>query len=303
MKKFKLMLMIILVLSMSACSKPKGDELIRIGVMKSLDALPILIAQEQGYFDDLGVNVEVQVFSSAKDRDAAMQAAQLDAMITDSVALALFANAGLEMRSVTTTSGRFSLVASGQSDIKTLADLGGSKMAISENSLIDYLSNQLVLKGKVDPNTVEFVPIPAIPARLEALKNGQVDAAVLPAPFDEIAISHGSVKIESYYNDELELSHIAFVKSFIETNESSVRDFLKAYDLAIDYLSETDMVEYEDFVIEAAGYPTDSKGNIILPRLSHHTIASTEKMQLVIEWAYQRNLLSTKIDPQSLIWQ
>lgn len=304
MKLFKLGLIITLLFSVTACSQTqKQQDVLRLGVMKSLDALPIIIAEQQGYFEDLGIEIDIQVFSSAKDRDAALQAGQLDGMITDGVALTLFANAGLELQSVTTTSGRFSLIASSQSSIQTLEDLANTKIAISQNTMIDYLSYQLVVAGNVDPNSVEFVGIPAIPVRLESLNNGQIDAAVLPAPFDEIAISQGARKIDSFYNDEIQLSHIAFTKSFIDANTKTVKDFLKAYDLAIDYLVDTDISEYEDLVIEAAGYPASSKGNIVLPPLSHHSKPSAEKLQSVIDWSMDRGLISTKIDPQSLIWQ
>ena len=41
----------------------------------------------------------------------------------------------------------------------------------------------------INRDDIEKVAIPAMPARLEALRNNQVDAAILPAPFNETAIA------------------------------------------------------------------------------------------------------------------
>ena len=51
-----------------------------LGIMPSVDYLPIAIASEQGFFDD---SVELVRFSSPMERDAALQTGSVDGSITD----------------------------------------------------------------------------------------------------------------------------------------------------------------------------------------------------------------------------
>ena len=74
-------------------NKTVSDKIINIGVMPDVESIPFLIAQENGYFADEGVTVNIEHFSSAKDRDSALQSGKLDGVITDMAAV-LFANEG-----------------------------------------------------------------------------------------------------------------------------------------------------------------------------------------------------------------
>ena len=75
-------------LTLTACGSEKTqqpsttqtDETITLnfGAMGSIDAVPLVIAQENGYFKEEGLNVNLEMFTAAKDRDAALQAGQLD---------------------------------------------------------------------------------------------------------------------------------------------------------------------------------------------------------------------------------
>ena len=57
------------------------------GAMGSIDAVPLVIAQEKGYFEEEGLNVNLEIFTAAKDRDAALQAGELDGVLADEAAI------------------------------------------------------------------------------------------------------------------------------------------------------------------------------------------------------------------------
>lgn len=61
--------------------------------MPDIDSIPFIIAQEKGYFKEEGVDVELQYFKSAMDRDSALQSGNLDGGVSDMLA-AGFAKAG-----------------------------------------------------------------------------------------------------------------------------------------------------------------------------------------------------------------
>ena len=52
-------------------SKQENNDKLTIGVMASMDYLPLAVAQQRGYFADNNLEVIIQKFYSANDRDAA----------------------------------------------------------------------------------------------------------------------------------------------------------------------------------------------------------------------------------------
>ena len=70
-------------LILSACGAPQSQKSeplpkLTIGLMPDVDSLPFIIAQEEGYFKEEGLDIELQQFKSAMDRDAALQSGTLD---------------------------------------------------------------------------------------------------------------------------------------------------------------------------------------------------------------------------------
>ena len=65
-----------------SCSQREPDTL-RLAVLPILDALPMYVAEEQGYFEEENLNVEFIPVTSAAERDQIIQAGQADGMINE----------------------------------------------------------------------------------------------------------------------------------------------------------------------------------------------------------------------------
>ena len=292
-------------LTLTACSSENTQEpsttqtdetiTLNFGAMGSIDAVPLVIAQENGYFKEEGLNVNLEMFTAAKDRDAALQAGQLDGVLADETAIAIYQNSDMDMQITGSTSGYWTLVATPGSNIKSAADLKGKKIAISENTMIEYLADDITAANSISQDDFEKVAIPAMPARLEALRNNQVDAAILPAPFNETAINDGCVAIETIDNTQIMISITAFLNSVIEESPEAIQSFYKAYNKAVDYINSTDISEYEDIVISTVGYSEDMRGNIVLPKYEYNYLPAEEKVQQVFDWATNKGLLTKDI--------
>lgn len=274
---------------------------LRFGVMSSIDVVPLIIAQEQGYFEEEGVSVDLQVFAAAKDRDAALQAGELDGVLADEVAISIYQNSDINMQITGTTNGSWTLVASPESGITSLADLKGKSMAISENTMIDYLSDYLAISNGMTTEDIEKVAIPPMPARLEALQNNQVNAAILPTPFNDTAIANGGVEIAKIYNEDIMISTTAFLQEIIDQNPEAIQGFYKAYNKAIDYINNTDISEFEDVIISAANYSDEMRGNIVLPEYVHNYLPKEENVQQVLDWSKDKGLLTKDITAADII--
>lgn len=292
--------------TMAGCTKTQTEEVKEIkklsfGAMGSIDIVPIVIAKEKGYFEEEGLELDFQLFTAAKDRDAALQAGELDGVIADEIAISIYQNSGIDMKITGATNGAWTLVVGKDSGIENLEDLKGKKMAISENTMIDYLSDYIAEENGVNSSEIEKIAIPAMPARLEALRNKQVDAAILPAPFNDTAVADGGKGLATIDNADIMISAIAFLQDQIDNNEDAIKAFFTGYNKAVEYMKNTDIKEYEDIIIKTVGYSEDTKGNIILPELNVNYLPDAEKVQAVFDWSKDNGIITKDLKAEDII--
>lgn len=272
-----------------------------LGMLGSVDVIPFVIAEEMEYFDKAGVDVEIELFKSAKDRDAALQAGALDGIICDEVAIAIYQNSGLDMKITGVTDGAFILVTGPNSSIQTIEDLKGKKVAISEKTAIEFsLDKLLEQNGMVATDVVKEI-VPVLPTRLEMLRNGQVDAALLPDPFASVMKAENANVLGQMDPSNMYISVMAFKQDMIEQKEDLIKKFYVGYNEAVDYLNSTNITEYEDLVMEVVGYPEDMRGNIVLPTFRKNTLPTAEELQQVIDWSKANGLLEIELTPGQML--
>src|SRR5512143_4330696 len=90
-----LVVLVLFSVLLGACSPAAApaaveDPTLKIGVLPILDALPMYVADAQGYFKDAGINVEFLPVASAAERDQIMQAGQADGMINDLISTVFY---------------------------------------------------------------------------------------------------------------------------------------------------------------------------------------------------------------------
>jgi len=289
--------------SASANKEAETSEMKKLsfGAMSSIDIVPIVIAQEKGYFEEEGLDLDFQLFTAAKDRDAALQAGALDGLIADEIAISIYQNSGIDMKITGQTNGAWTLVVGKDSGIDNLSDLKNKKMAISENTMIDYLSDYIATENGVSADEIEKVAIPAMPARLEALKNKQVDAAILPAPFDDTAVADGGKALAKIDNADITISAFGFTQEEIDTNGDAIKAFFAGYNKAVEYMQNTDIKEYEDILIKTVGYSEDTRGNIVLPELKLNYLPKVENVQAVFDWSKKKGIIDKDLKAEDVI--
>ncbi len=319
MLKFKRTLSIIIILSLTltlfGCGSSKKDskdtsantktekQTLNIGLMPSVDAVPFIIAKDKGFYEKNGVDVKLQVFKSANDRDAALQTGNLDGVSTDEVAVCLYQNAGIDLKITGVTDGDFMLVASKQSGIKSIADVKGKSVAISQKTVIEYSLDKMLEKNSIKPEEVKKVAIPAIPARLEMLKAGKVDLALLPEPFSSAAIKDGAVLLGKTSSEKLLPAVSAFTQKSIDNKSDAIKAFYKAYNEAVEYVNNTPISQYEDTVIKFVGYPEDMKGNIVLPKFRADVLPSDNDLNSAIKWTKDKGIVKKSLTPKDLTYK
>lgn len=295
----------LLVSALSGCAPDKTPaevpSTLTMGLTPSVDAIPFVIAKDKGFFEKQGIAVNFEIFKSAKDRDAAFQSGALDGVLSDQVGVCLYQNGGFDVKITGITDGDFMLVAGKNSGIKSIQDLKGKKIAISEKTVIEYTLDKILEKNSITPEEVEKVAIPPIPTRLEMLKNNQVDAALLPEPFSSFAMNDGAVLLDSAYTEGMFPAISAFTQKAIDAKGKEISKFYKAYGEAVTYVNKTPIAEYEDLVIKTIGYPEEMKGKIKLPEFRNNALPSDAALSSAIEWAAKKGLVKETLKPSDMV--
>jgi len=271
-----------------------------VGLMPSIDAFPIVIAHYNGYFADEGLTVNLEAFSGTPYRDAALQAGELDAATVDLVAVGLSREAGVTpLRATGSTSGRFTLVAGAGFD--TIEALAGETVVISQNTAIDFVLDQMVDLAGFDADHIETLAIPAIPARLEYLRAGNVAAALLPEPWASVAIAEGFYGI----TNTIEIGFIPFVTAFrdeaLENQQAEIQAFYRAYNRAIDFLNASELDDYFHIMVDVIGFPEDVAQHLILPEFTHNVMPEDHVLEAAISWLLSRELITEGMDAEDLV--
>lgn len=295
--------LLILLLTAAGCSKKEdaavsaaGDKtLLRIGMMSSSDVIPYVLINENKLSDKYNFELDLQVFTSAKDRDAAFQAGELDGVLTDYIGVCMYQNAGFDVKITGITDGDYILVAGKNSGITDISQIKGKSIAISEKTLIEYvLDNISAENGLADTEVVKEI-VPRIPDRLELLRNEQIDLGLLPEPFATLALSDGAVRLGTANEYGLYPAVSAFSKTALDEKNEAVRNLYKAYNEAVEYMNNTDIREYEKTVIEAVGYPEEMLGEITIKPFRVSELPPEEDVAAAVLWASEKGLCESAL--------
>ena len=279
-KKTLLALISALVLTLAiGCSNISSEDkaseklTLKVGVMPAVDSAPIFLAAEKGYFDELGIDVEVQIYNNAMNRQSALQSGELDGAMTDVIALVNNVENGFDIKITTSTDGVFPFLIN--------KDYDGSKdvtVGMMEVSVSNYLAD-ISLEGY----NVEKIYINEIPARLEMVGKGALDMAVIPEPMASKGEMNGLIKKVIENTDEFSPDIMVFTSSAIAEKEEAIKKFHKAYNKAVEVINKDNSLA-RDILISKLELGAEIKDNIILPTYNKARVPSEAYLKGIMEW-------------------
>ncbi|MCM0649364.1 MetQ/NlpA family ABC transporter substrate-binding protein [Clostridium swellfunianum] len=281
--------------------KEEPKKTITIGVLPDTDSVPFVIADKQGYFKNAGVDVKIEQFKSAKDRDSAFQSGKLDGVITDVLAVAFAKEGGFDVKITSKTDGNYKLLAGKQSGIDSLEKLKGKSVAISQNTLIEYATDKLAQSANFTDKDIKKEIVPQIPTRLEMLQNGKVDTATLPEPMASLAVKNGAVVIDSTDKHGINPGVMAFTSKAIKESSKEIKAVYKAYNDAVDYLNKEPVASFADLLVKEVGFPEDMKNSIVLPKYTKAQMSKEKDVTEVLDWMKSKNLIKNSYTFKDLI--
>ncbi len=272
-------------------NEPKGEEAnieenlnLKVGVMPAVDSAPILLAAKNGYFKELGLDVEVQIYMNAMNRQSALQSGELDGAMTDVIALVNNVQNGFDIKVTTSTDGSFPILV--RKDFGEQKDI---KVGLMEVSVVNYLSDEF-LSGEYK---MEKVFINEIPARLEMINQGQIDMAVLPEPVASQGELMGLEKRVYEIKDEFSPEIMVFTGESIKNKEKAIKLFHEAYNKAVKAIQSDENIA-RDVLVEELKLKPEVKDKIVLPKYNVARIPSKEYIEKIMDW--NEKVLNKKID-------
>jgi NitT/TauT family transport system substrate-binding protein len=280
---------------------------LRIALLPILDVLPFHVAQQNGYFEQLGLKVEGVAVKSAQERDTLMQTGQVDGMVSDLIAAAVFNQHGAQIKAVRTARAvypgapQFRLLARPGSDMTSAADLSGVQVAVSQNTVIEYITYRMLQKAGLSGGQIAVQEVTAIPVRFELLINGGIEAATLPDPLGSGAIAAGAVLLmDDTAIPDLSLSIVAFGVGSLESRPEAVRRFLRAWSMAVDELN-SNPEAYSGLLIEVGRVPESIQGSFQMPPFPGDGVPAPEQVADAVQWARERGLVEKDVPYDAMV--
>lgn len=294
-KVLSLALMFVLIFTFGCGNEKKSQKIelptVTIGLMPDIDSLPFIIAEENGYFENEGVKVNIEQFKSAMDRDAALQSGNLDGAVSDLLAVAFLRSGGFSVKVTSASDGSYRLVAGKTEAANNVNDLTGKDVAVSKNTIIEYVTDRILEKNNLQDTSINKVIIPQIPTRLEMLQNGKLAGATLPEPMASIAVDSGAKLLVSSEDIGINPGVIIFKDESLKDKEKSIIAMYKAYNCAVEYLNTAPREEYIDIAMKKGGFPPAAKDTLKLPKYRKAELPKEEDVTEVIKWLNAKSLV------------
>lgn len=305
-------------LALTACSSteaqqesPADGELTTV----TFGALPIgnvgalLVGQEQGFFEDEGIDLELSMGQGGNALLPAVEGGNLDFALSGPVVQMVAADKGLDMTIVGGYSSSLpegedinAVITAADSGIETPKDLEGKRVALNTlQAQGDLTIMESVAMDGGDPEAVEFVemPFPDMPASLE---QGNVDAVWVPDPFYSTLQDRGEhIVVHPYQNTvPAQATLLTFTSTkFAEENPELVAAFQRALEKTLDY-AEANPDEVKATLPETLGMSQQDVERLRMEAFTYDLDRSQfeDLGDLMVKYGY----VDEKADVDSLFW-
>lgn len=300
----------LLLLTISGCGQGKifeqQKQSLKLGVLPLEDILPMVVANEKGYFADENLEVELVTLQSAVESQSAIQAGQIDGMMTDMIVAALLKDAGTDLKITSVTleatpeRRRFAIVAAPGSSIQTLNDLQGKDLGIAYNSIIEYVTDNLLKKEGINPGKVNKTSIPKIPVRLEVLLNNKIEAVNIPDPLITFAEFKGAKVIVDDRGCNFSQAVLVMTGKTLREKKGALERFYRAYGKAVAEINASPE-KFKETIIRHITIPEPIVEEYTVPTYPEPKLPAEAEVNNVLTWLKSKELVSQDLNYEELV--
>ena len=269
---------------------------LKVGLMPAYNSIPLVVAHAGGFFVARGVRVELVPFSSQLNRETALQTHAIDGTVSDLInAIQAWAH-GFEVRVTSASEGDFALLSAPGSPLATMADVSRSnaplRTGLLENSIVYYVTERMFESARIDPGRIDLVPIVALPARLQMLLAGKIEAACLPEPLATMASARGAHRLATTA-DMGTPGVILFTRKALAEKSEEISRFYRAYDEAVEEVTRNGE-SYRSAIIQGCEFPPAVKDLMQIPRFRASFAPPAAQVSDVARWMREKRLIEAE---------
>ncbi|MFC2042647.1 ABC transporter substrate-binding protein [Chloroflexota bacterium] len=304
---FFILCLFVFSLLVGACSqnslKTTTDEPItlKMAVLPILDTLPMYVAQQEGLFEQNGIQVEFIPVASGAERDQVVSAGQADGMVNEVTSTMLYNKDQTQVqivrfaRTATPEDALFRILASGKSNVETAIDLKGVEIGISQGTVIDYLTDRLLQAEGFSQNEINTIAVPKIPDRMALLENGEIEAAMLPEPLSSLAVLNGAkIVLDDTSHPEYSFSTISFRKEVIDKHPEAIIGFLAAIEEATEEIN-ADTKKWDTLMSDFKLVPPPLLDTFKIPPFVTAGVPDEDQWNDVLSWAKGKGIINIDV--------
>ncbi len=323
-KRFKLFTTLTLsMLVLAACASgpaspaaPSNEPMaVKIVLPPYLSNSPIFIAQEEGYFADAGLEVEVVILDRSVDALPALIQKQVD-VTSDAINAATlsaiaqgenvrlvadkgYLSPGCSYDSLLASAG--AAAAGGLDNSDLLA--GGTKLAVTQANYREFWVSKLFAQKGLSVDNFEWVVVP--PAALgETLQAGDIAFATVAEPSLTQVLNAQQGVVIANANEVVpgfQYSFVNFGPSILEDNPEAGRRFMVAYLRGVRQFIEGKTDRNVQIIAEGTGLDPELVRATCWPTFDENISIHTEDILTFQEWAVSAGYLDAALPVDSLI--
>lgn len=246
-KIIALVMALVLVLSLSACSnsdagKKSEGEVLRVGTMALTMGVPVLYAQEKGYFKEAGLNVSVELFATGAPINEAIAAKQIDVAVSGFASVYSLANANCTwLADVNTTGGMGLFVRADSAFAKdpTADTLKGMKVLEPLGTAVQYMTESYADSLGLAPTDINQVNMEFASA-YQAFTTGEGDAMAANPPYSYSLMEDGYTELCTFESATgVDMCDGCFARTeVVEKRPEDVQKFINCLLKAMDELQD-----------------------------------------------------------------
>lgn len=288
-------------IALAAASPAHAAAKLSFGVLPVVQALPLFVAAEKGFFAAEGVTVDLVTFNSAVEKDIALAAGQIQGYFGD-LQTCLIITAGqkapLSMVAVlynsTGNERMFGVLQTPKAAPRSLADLAKEGIAAASGTVPHFLPAKLLSPSDPGAATLTLVETKSIPIRLQMLMSGQVAAAALPEPLVTLAESQGARVVADDRGKGISPTVLAFTPAYLAASPNQVKGFLRAVAAASAYCN-AHPEEVRPIMNRNGRVPESLQTRYPIPVFPALSLPAKEQVEEVAGWLRKIGIVSATV--------
>ncbi|NEK59451.1 ABC transporter substrate-binding protein [Geodermatophilus sabuli] len=282
---------------------------VRVGTIPIVDVAALYLGQEQGIFEEHGLEVDPFLAQGGAAIVPAVVNGEAQFGFINVTSLLQAEGRGVPLGLLAAGAGATgnteddfaAVVVAADSPIQGAADLAGTRIAINSiNNISDTVVRQSVRQAGGDPSGIEFVEIP-FPDMVAAVGTGQVDAAFTVEPFATVGESQGLRAVAFPYtetDDDLTVAGWFTSDQYAAENPEVVQQFTDAMTEAQAYAQDN-----PDQVREVLGTYTQIAPEIAqqLTLPTYQSEINRESVELLLELGEQDGIIEGDVQLDNVL--